>query len=460
MKILRTTLAISVLIAVAGCQSTAEEPREIASTNQETQQPNAFDVYEQSKANYESWLVTLKDAKSLKIYSPDLYAELLESWDEAVEIYEDIAVDPAKANESYSVFSSGTYADNFNQRLAIVEKNHAKLTELKVTADELLADSIAQMAYLDSIEAKAAYSSDYSSVVRSYRELFEYVEEGDLDDAQVEQVDFLNKAKKLEQKVVLKQHVLPLKNELKKLRSEGFNRVAAISYAKAKAEVNVAENTVKANTRDLKIIAEAVASAHFELDHVRNTAAEVKLLSSVDDEKFEPIVLEFEGKLLSISKAIDGADYRDQPLRVQTEMIVAGVKGLHSANSTDELESKIAGLNSQNEALKAQVAKQTEAIAQEQEKQASLTKQLTRTESHIASLEQLIANYKQQLQAKEGAPEVQDEANAAEAQSTEQEVAPASQVEASTPTEASDAVSSVDEAVTTTTEAVSEAATE
>lgn len=403
MKLARTTLVMTALLGLAGCQSTSEQPKEVGVTNQESK-TDSYAIYEQTKSDYEAWLATLKGAKSLKLYSPDLYSELLESWEEAVEIYEDVAVDPAKATESYSVFSSGTYAENFSERLVVVEKNHKKLLGLKETADALLADSIAQMAYLDDIGAKKAYSSEYASVNRSYRALYEDVEDGDLDDAQTNQVKFLAKAKGLEQKVVLKEFVAPLNTQLSKLRSEGFHRVAAISYAKAKAEISVADNTVKANTRDLKVITEAVASAQFEIDHVKNTAAEVKLLANVDDEKFEPIILEFEGKLLTISKSIDGSDFRDQPLRVQTELIVDAIKQLHSANSTDELESKIADLSKQNEAMKEQVAQHNAVLAKEKEQQASLNKQLTRTESHIASLEELIENYKQQLPKSNEAP--------------------------------------------------------
>ncbi len=402
MKLAHTTLVMAALLGLSGCQSTSEQPKEVGVTNQESK-TDSYAIYEQTKSDYETWLATLKEAKSLKLYSPDLYSELLESWEDAVEIYEDVAVDPAKATESYSVFSSGTYAEKFSEHLVVVEKNHNKLLALKETADVLLADSIAQMAYLDDISAKKAYSSEYASVSRSYRALYEDVEDGDLDDAQTNQVKFLTKAKALEQKVVLKEFVAPLNKQLGQLRSQGFNRVAAISYAKAKAEVSVAENTVKANTRDLKVISEAVSSAQFEIDHVKNTAAEVKLLVNVDNGKFEPIILEFEGKLLTISKSINGSDFRNQPLRVQAELIVDAIKQLHSANSTDELESKIADLNEQNATMKEQVAQHNAVLAQEKEQQAGLNKQLARTESHIASLEELIANYKQQLQLPEEA---------------------------------------------------------
>ncbi len=96
-------------------------------------------------------------------------------------------------------------------------------------------------------------------------------------------------------------------------------------------------------------------------------------------------------------KEINGDDYRDQPLRLQTEMIIVGVKGLHAANSTDELESKISSLNNDIEALKQTNVEHSKSFVEVKNTNSSLTQQLTRSESHIATLEIIIKTYKQQL---------------------------------------------------------------
>ncbi len=91
--------------------------------------------------------------------------------------------------------------------------------------------------------------------------------------------------------------ITPLQSDLKELRKDGFQKVAAISYAKAKSEIGSAKNVVQATPRDHELIESAVKDARFELSHVRNVANEVKLLSSVENKKFETIILEFENKL-------------------------------------------------------------------------------------------------------------------------------------------------------------------
>lgn len=395
-----TLLATGVLFAVAGCQSTSEEPREIQLNNQEQKEVTVFEAYEKAKLNYETWLVTLKDSKSLKIYSSDSYEELLNLWNEAVEIYEVIAVEPAQANESYSLFSSVTYAEKFTEQLAEVAEKHTAIMKIKAQADLVLSDSQAQINYLVQIKAATFFADEYNSLYDDYSELFTYIEDNEIADAQTEQVTFLNKAKALEIKVVLAKYITPLQKELNKFKNEGFHKVAAISYAKAEAEIRSASSVVKTNTRDLKVIDKAVADAEFELAHVRNISKEVKLLSSVKNDKFEPLVLEFERKLLSVSKALNGSDYRDQPMRLQTERIVNGVNKLHADKRTDDLEAKAALLNTNIEQLTLFNTAQAKSLAGNKNKIESLVKQLERSEFQIVSLQNLLDSYKQQLENK------------------------------------------------------------
>ncbi|PWI35186.1 DNA repair protein [Vibrio albus] len=414
MKTIKTVLAASVLLTIVGCQSTPEQPREIAATNQE-QKDNAYELYQNSKEQYQSWLSKLKEAENLRLYSVTQYRDLLDSWNEAVDIYEEIAVTPSKTTESYSLFSDGTYSDHFNTRLAVVEKNYNSLLALKETADEVLADAIAQMAYLDKIDASSVYAMDYKQVYRTYQGLFKVVEDNELDTAQTKQVVFLSKAQKLEMKVVIKRYVYPLKKKLKDLRKDEFDEVAAISYAKAKAEIDTTEQTIRSNPRNLEIIESAVKDAEFELTHVRSVALEVKRLANVEDEAFEPVVLEFENKLLAISQALEGADYRDQSLHVQAESILNSISLLNEEQDEENSahSQKVKNLTQELSRLKLKLELvNTEKEKTEQEKLV-LNKQISQLEDQITSQQTLLAAYQEQLAAKANADKAVEPENKA-----------------------------------------------
>jgi hypothetical protein len=395
-----TLLAAGVLFALSGCQSTAEKAHKEQITNQVSKEVNDFDRYEQAKSNYETWLVTLNESKGLKLYSSRLYAGLLSSWNQAVEIYEEIAVDPAKVNERYSLFSSTTYSEAFTEELSEVAEKYAAIIKIKTQADLILADALSQMHYLEKMGAATVFADEYHDIYDDYSELFEYIVDNKIASAQTEQVDFMNKAKALEEKMLLAKYIAPLQKALNNFADQGFRKVAAISYAKAEAEINAASSIVKANTRDLQVIEQAVADAQFELAHLRNVAHEVKSLSSVKSSQFEPAVLEYERKLLSVSKALNGADYRDQPLRVQADLIVAGVNKLHENNNTEKLEAKLASLNSEIERLKLFNVSQATLLGESKNKIESLDKQLQRSEFQIVSQQTLLNSYNQQLESK------------------------------------------------------------
>lgn len=140
-------------------------------------------------------------------------------------------------------------------------------------------------------------------------------------------------------------------------------------------------------------------------------AAEVKLLKAVKNGQFEQSVLEFENKLLSISQAINGDDYRDQPLRMQTTEILSAVQQMHAINNTADLEKKIKELNSEIETLNGTIEKQTDARANVQKQVLVLTQQLERNDNLINNLNSVIATYKAKEEAEKAT--VNKEANEA-----------------------------------------------
>ena len=404
MKITKTAVALCMILGVSGCQSTSESVGSKSETNQEGVElfTSAFEV---SQAQYQKWETELQGFEGLKIYAPENFSELNSAWKEASEIYQELRVEPSKINKSYSMFSSETYAEALTEQLSIVEASYQALTALKAKADTILADAIAQMDYLETIEADKIYNRQFNSLYRKYKALFEYVVVDELEEAQEAQVEFLNQAKSLEIKVVQKKFIQPLKVRLVQLRKNDLNDIAVTSFATAAAQIKLAESTVTANPRDLKSIEGAVAAANFELEHVKNVAHQVKLLASVEDEHFEPAVLEIENRLLAISKAVDGSDYRDQVLRVQAKKIVASIESLHNEDQTESLQKQLKVLTSELAEAKLQNERNVTLLAEQVKQKDLLTSQVSRSEAHIQSLEELVANFKSQAAQTKPEPE-------------------------------------------------------
>lgn len=391
MNQLRKALVASALVTLIGCQSTPKEGQQAVQTNQELQQANA--EFAKIQTMQSEWTKTLATVADLKIYSPNDYDALVKAWHEAGELYKVMEKNPNVTTEDRSFFSSQSYATAYQDKMATVASLHQKLLTYKGKADVLLADSIAQMGYLEKIFAHRHFPSEFRSLTASYNKLFAYVKNDDLEDAQDKQVEFLEQGKKLEIKISLKLHISPLEQERYVLQREGFDDVAPMTFSAAQSEIQLASNVVTSNPRDKSAIDVAVAKARFELQHVKQVAHQVKLLAAVKDDKYESYVLDIENQLLAISKTIDGSDFRDVVLREQAEKILQQVKALRNSDQVEQLAHQLATEKAATQSLKSDNEQLTTELSQIKALNQAYLNQ-------IAQQAKLIENLEKQQQAK------------------------------------------------------------
>jgi hypothetical protein len=398
----KCALIIVTGVALTACGSSSTKPAEVAgSITPVDESIQAEGVYEAAKADYELWLKKLKDIEPLELYSKSLYKDTLSAWAKAVDVYGDFADDPAKAIKDYSIFSSGTYAEEFNEKLAIVKTKHAKLLELKKKADTILADSIDQMEYLDSIDAETHFKQNYRSVKSAYIALFAYVADKDIGDAQNKQAAFLNTAKKLEIKVILKINIVPLEEEVALLKKNGLGTLAPISFNKTKAELTLASSEVENNPRNEDVIKTMTDKVKFEINHTTQVANEVQRLRKTSNLKFEAVALEIENRLLDISKAINNSDFRDKPVRVQTDMIVELIEALTDTEAQTKLENEIANLKAKLDANQEKLENEQNSLKESNKQQQILRDRIESLQQQLTLKQSLIDKLTKDLTTKE-----------------------------------------------------------
>ncbi|MGB0943492.1 MAG: hypothetical protein ACPGUE_13865 [Marinomonas sp.] len=405
-KFQKCALVIVTGAALTACGSSSTKPAEVAgSISPVDESVQAESIYNSAKADYELWLGKMKEIEPLELYSKSIYKETLSSWAKAVDVYEDFADDPAKAVKDYSIFSSGTYAEEYNEKLAIVKVNHAKLLDLKDKADTILADSIDQMEYLDTIDAEKHFKQNYRTVKNAYVALFAYVADNDIGDAQNKQAAFLNTAKKLELRVVLKVNIEPLEKEAAQLKKSGIATLAPISYNKVTAELTLATSEVENNARNQEVILAATKKVKFEIDHTTQVANEVQRLRSTSNLKFEAVALEVENRLLEISKAIDGSDFRDKPVRVQKDMIVDLIEELTNTDNATRLENEVASLKAKLEASQNKLSQEETSLAEANKQQEVLRERIESLQQQLTLKQSLVDKLAQDLADQEALPQ-------------------------------------------------------
>ena len=452
-QLFKMAVVASALVGIVGCQSTGGESAAVGT--EQTTNAQSVTTFESLQKQYSLDKTTFDSVENFSIYSESAYATMMEEWTEAKEIFLEIEKEPGLVNEEYSMFSSGSYAAKYMSLVTAADNEFSKLKSYKETADVVLSDAIAQMTYLNEIDVKKYYSQDFFNLNNQYKALFVTVIEDDIAEAQTKQASFLTNAKVTEIKTTLKIHVEPLEKEFSDLSRKGFKVIAPISYGQAKAELDKAKKAVQANNRDKALIIDVVAKTRFQLDHLKNMAAEVKLLKAVKNGQFEQTVLEFENKLLSISQVINGDDYRDQPLRMQTKAILVSVQKMHEINNTADLEDKIKELQVQIKTLEVTVEKQTSDRADVQKQVLVLTQQLERNDNLINNLNGVIASYKEKEAAEKAKKEAVTEQPAIAEDNVKAEEAP----EVVEPIAETEAPASVTEETTATNSELVEAET-
>ncbi|MEZ8189928.1 ATPase [Vibrio sp. 1F279] len=394
MRVNKVALTISMLFAISGCQSTPSEQTGANQTTNDNESTVEVRSFQSVQSVYSEWEAKLEEHAQLSLYAPENYNELLDAWDDAESIYADLVKDQTRLTKSYSIFSTLTYAEAFDEKIALIRSNYDSILVLKEKADRVLADSIVQMDYLKFLGADTMFASSYKRLYSEYSELFEYVLVDELEDAQEAQVEFLNNASLLEVKVAHKKYIEPLKDELEFLEDEDFDDVVPLTFAKAASQIALAESQVKASPREKSIIEDAVHAAEFELNHVRSVAHEVKVLASVKGDQFEQSVLNAENQLLSISRVVNDEDHRDVVLRLQSQKIVASVKALKGSDMTASLKSEIKTLTERLAKLESENQKQTQKLVEATKHNQLLDDQVTKSDAHIKSLEELVDSLK------------------------------------------------------------------
>ncbi|MGF1686175.1 hypothetical protein L4C36_05695 [Photobacterium japonica] len=363
-----------VLAALLGGCSTTPEGQQSAETTFNTE-----DVLQAAQHTHRFWRDILINAEVFRLYAPDKYVAMMESWLRADSLYRDMEMTPETAQQSYSLFSSETYLDRFNAEIAIVDHNYQELEYLQRVANDVLKPAMTQMDYLTSIDASDHYHSEFARLDRFYASLFSAIAKGDVSKAKDEQVEFLSRAQSLEVRVIKRIYIAPQERALRELRRQDVRYLAPLSYAKVEAEINTGKSLIDQSPRAFDAISQVVTQITFELAHAEHMAAAVKALRDRSRDEYESYLLDVEAQMLAISQALNDTDLRDRSLAEQGTLIRQQVSAARQEYAlTKKLGSKDQ-TQDQLEGLQALIRQQNDKIADLQSQLSAVVVEATMT---------------------------------------------------------------------------------
>ncbi len=337
MKSITLCFACVGLSLLTACQSTNKPPTtKNIEVNQQTQ------YFVEAKVLLDKLKQDLSQGREdqLTYFAPNTFKQAAAEFDNATEEYMDIGRNGAS---SLNVFQSDTeqYKQAKQEIINYIALANQKLKfaySIKETAESTLAKTFAQKELLKSIGTPKVYAKDYKKINERIDDLVEYIDDGEVSEAQEKQPKLLADMQALEVRTVRINALSQLDNDIAHIKKKRLAKYVPISHQQLLAARNNANAIITVTPRATAEIKTAVELAEFELAHLHHIAKEVNTLKETKSKDYEQYLLAKETLLHTVSESLATDDVRNLAVTKQVEAIAlqAGtIKGkLTTANAT------------------------------------------------------------------------------------------------------------------------------
>jgi hypothetical protein len=322
-------------LVLSGCQSTPDVVQE----QQSLQEQNQF--YLSAKEAVNTLMSRLDSAEDdrLDYFAPGALKQAQRHVKSASSAFEAFRFDASRANER-----------SVAKILSAVERANLALDtayRTREVATTTLAESLAYIERLKSLDVPNMYPSLYRDASRDLDSLVAAIAKGNVSLAQDRQANLLPVLLALEIKAITKIELEEVELALADLRELRPERYVPNSFQKAVAAIESAEAVIAASPRNKAVIGEAATLAKYEITHAGALIIEVKNLMAIKKGEYESYLLALEGRISAISDQLGLTRIADRSLSEQFNIIEAEIadyqqESLASAARLDQLETQLA----------------------------------------------------------------------------------------------------------------------
>ncbi|WP_087017449.1 hypothetical protein [Thaumasiovibrio subtropicus] len=332
-RVLKVVVSLVVAASLVACTSTA--------TSTQPERAQQVLLLDNAEQVYLEWRDKLEDIESLSIYSPATLQSLNTLWARVESNYKEFDGKPERLHAT-SFFGSETYYSRFQADISQIERLYDELMSTQKAADIALRPATEHLHYLDEIEAREYFRSEYDRLKRFYERLYVIFDEQGEAPALKQQKEFLIRARSLEVKTIKRIYITPLEDISRELRRRDARSFVPESFAAVDKAIADAKNLIDDAPRAFELIDKAVNDISFQLAHATHMLEAVVHLRGLSRDSYEAYILDMEKHLLALSMALNGKDYRNLDLVKQVETILTDIR---------EQNAQIEALKKQLEAL-------------------------------------------------------------------------------------------------------------
>jgi len=320
MKTVTLCLAFIGLSLLTACQSTSKPTTtKNAEANQQTQ------YFAEAKVLLDKLKEDINQGKDdqLAYFSPGTFKIAVGEFENATEEYLDISQNGAS---SFNVFKSDSeqYSESKEEILNSISVSNQKLKlayKIKVSAESTLAETFIQNTVLKDISAPEVFPRDYEKIYTRINDLIEYIDEGELSEAQAKQPALLRDMQILEVRTVRKKALGQLDSDIALIKEKNWAEFVPVSHQQLLTARNKADAIITATPRSTDEIKVAVVLAEFSLAHFYHLSKEVNALKGIEINSYEQYLLVKEDLLHTVTESLKMGDVRDLAMTQQVETI-------------------------------------------------------------------------------------------------------------------------------------------
>lgn len=351
MKKINVVLILVATSMALGCQSTSEKKIE------ETIETNKQTVYlSEAKVALDELQLQITQAgkNNLKYFSPEPYEEALEAYQNGFSHYADII---KNGTSSLSFKSSTEQIDEAKQiilnYISQAKQHLQNANSIKSSAELVLAETFSQRIRLEELNVQSLYARDYKKITNKIDDLVELISEGEVTEAEEDQVPLLSKMVAMEIKAVKQIELGDLDKGIANVKKSRVYKLIPASYQVLLNVRKTADAVITTDPRDVENIKQAVDAVKYELAHAIQVADEVQKLKNIKSDRFESYVLSVENDLNYVVQALGASEVKNQSLGQQFLTVGQSVKEL--VEKYELAESSITNIQGASEQSNAQI---------------------------------------------------------------------------------------------------------
>jgi len=230
--------------------------------------------------------------------------------------------------EAKQLLAENASREKIVQKVAVAEAVIRSGKKVKQNIETILGDALALKQNLETYNAPKTYGREYDTLVSRLEAIIQQIENGKPENTAEGHTALVKDLRELEVRSIIQAVLGEAKETLKRVKYRNGETLAPFTYQDAKNVVEKAEVFIYTNPYDTTAIERVKQEALFATKRALYITEEVAALSHKVNVSLEQVILDEEYRLFRIARILSTADFRNNSLEVQSEMLANAAKTL------------------------------------------------------------------------------------------------------------------------------------